>query len=170
MRERKAQANRANARKSTGPKTPCGKARAAGNARRFGLSLSVLADPMLSDQVAVLTRKIAGETSDANIVEGCAPCGGGADRPAARAPGPAPILRQPIEGRRSPSLAKESVRSQLRVTRSARVRNYPAGGLRGVESNRPLRAPGIITPPVCCSRTRCWAENDFWQNEANLCN
>ena len=69
MSERKAQANRANARKSTGPKTPCGKARAAGNARRFGLSLSVLADPMLSDQVAVLTRKIAGETSDANIVE-----------------------------------------------------------------------------------------------------
>jgi hypothetical protein len=69
MNERKAQANRANARKSTGPKTPRGKARAAGNARRLGLSLSVLADPMLSDQVAVLTRAIAGKASDGNSLE-----------------------------------------------------------------------------------------------------
>jgi hypothetical protein len=67
--ERKAQANRANARKSTGPKTPRGKARAAGNARRLGLSLSVLADPMLSDQVAALTRAIAGQASDGNSFE-----------------------------------------------------------------------------------------------------
>jgi hypothetical protein len=67
--ERNAQANRANARKSTGPKTARGKARAARNARRLGLSLSVLGDPMISDQVAVLTRKIAGETSDTNIFE-----------------------------------------------------------------------------------------------------
>jgi hypothetical protein len=67
--ERKAQANRANARKSTGPKTPHGKARAAGNARRLGLSLSVLADPMLSDQVAALTRAIAGKAGEGNSFE-----------------------------------------------------------------------------------------------------
>lgn len=67
--DRKAQANRTNAQNSTGPKTACGKARAARNARRLGLSLSVLGDPVLSDQVAVLTHKIAGETSDANIFE-----------------------------------------------------------------------------------------------------
>jgi hypothetical protein len=67
--ERKTQANRANAQKSTGPKTPRGKARAAGNARRLGLSLSVLADPMLSDQVAALTRAIAGKASDRNSFE-----------------------------------------------------------------------------------------------------
>ena len=67
--DRKAQANRTNAQNSTGPKTACGKARAARNARRLGLSLSVLGDPVLSDQVAVLTHKIAGETSDGNIFE-----------------------------------------------------------------------------------------------------
>jgi hypothetical protein len=55
--------------KSTGPKTPRGKGRAAGNARRLGLSLSVLADPVLSKQVAALTREIAGEASSGNISE-----------------------------------------------------------------------------------------------------
>jgi hypothetical protein len=67
--ERKAQSNRANGRNSTGPRTPRGKAHAARNARRLGLSLSVLADPVLSDQVAVLTREIAGEASDGHILE-----------------------------------------------------------------------------------------------------
>ena len=67
--ERKAQANRANARKSTGPKTARGKARTARNARRLGLSLSVLADPMLSDQVAAITRAIAGNARDGNRFE-----------------------------------------------------------------------------------------------------
>ena len=67
--ERKAHANRANAQRSTGPKTPRGKARAAGNARRLGLSLSVLADPVLSDQVAAITRAIAGKASDRNRFE-----------------------------------------------------------------------------------------------------
>jgi hypothetical protein len=54
------QPGRANARKSTGPRAPHGKARAAGNARRLGKSLSVLADLILSDQVAALARAIAG--------------------------------------------------------------------------------------------------------------
>jgi hypothetical protein len=67
--KRKAQANRANARKSTGPKTARGKARATGNARRLGLSLSVLTDPVLFEQVAALTRRIAGEASDGNSFE-----------------------------------------------------------------------------------------------------
>jgi hypothetical protein len=67
--ERKAHANRANARKSTGPKTARGKVRAARNARRLGLSVPVLADPVLSDQVAALTRAIAGEASDGNNFE-----------------------------------------------------------------------------------------------------
>ena len=62
---RKIQANRANARASTGPKTAPGRARAARNARRHGLSLSVFADPTQSEQVETLAREIAGEpTSD----------------------------------------------------------------------------------------------------------
>jgi hypothetical protein len=67
--ERKAQANRANAKNSTGPKTARGKVRAAGNARRLGLSVPVLADNVLSEQVAALTRAIAGEASDGNSFE-----------------------------------------------------------------------------------------------------
>jgi len=66
---RKIEANRVNARTSTGPKTAQGEARAARNARRHGLSLSVIADPLLSEQVAMLAREIAGETSDDNIFQ-----------------------------------------------------------------------------------------------------
>jgi hypothetical protein len=57
---RKAKSNRANARSSTGPKTAGGRARSARNALRYGLSLPVLSDPILSEEVAALARQIAG--------------------------------------------------------------------------------------------------------------
>lgn len=66
---RKIQANRANARASTGPRTAPGRARAARNARRHGLSLSVFADPVLSEQVEALAREIAGESTRDDIYE-----------------------------------------------------------------------------------------------------
>jgi hypothetical protein len=53
-------ANRANARKSTGPRTSTGKTTAARNARRHGLGLPALRDPTLSDEVEALAREIAG--------------------------------------------------------------------------------------------------------------
>jgi hypothetical protein len=58
-------ANRANARRSTGPRTSIGKARAARNAYRHGLSLPVAADPVLAPEVATLARRIAGEGASA---------------------------------------------------------------------------------------------------------
>src|SRR6516225_12190991 len=56
--ERKIRANRANAQASTGPKTTPGRARAARNSLRHGLSLPVYSDPVLSKEVEALARKI----------------------------------------------------------------------------------------------------------------
>ena len=61
-------ANRANARASTGPKTARGKSRAAKNARRHGLSLSIVSDPAQSPQVESLARTIAGEKAPADVL------------------------------------------------------------------------------------------------------
>jgi hypothetical protein len=54
----KLRANRRNARKSTGPTTPGGKATVARNARRHGFSLPVLDDPTLSREAEELARTI----------------------------------------------------------------------------------------------------------------
>jgi hypothetical protein len=62
--EHKIRANRANARASTGPKTARGRSLAARNALRHALSLPVYSDPVLSEKVEALARKIAG--TDAN--------------------------------------------------------------------------------------------------------
>ena len=58
-------ANRANAARSTGPRTRAGKAAVARNALRHGLSLPVLADPALTAEVAALATRIAGEGASA---------------------------------------------------------------------------------------------------------
>jgi hypothetical protein len=65
----KIRANRANARASTGPNTVRGKYRAAQNARRHGLSLSILTDPAHSAEVENLAHEIAGEGASSEILE-----------------------------------------------------------------------------------------------------
>jgi len=57
--ERKIKANRANSRASSGPKTSLGRVRAAQNALRHGLSLSIHSDRALSKEVEALAREIA---------------------------------------------------------------------------------------------------------------
>jgi hypothetical protein len=66
---RKISANRANARSSTGPKTAKGSARSARNALRHGLSVRVLSDPTLSQEVLALARQIAGAEAAPEIQE-----------------------------------------------------------------------------------------------------
>jgi hypothetical protein len=61
----KIRANRANARASTGPQTTRGRARAARNALRHGLSLPVCSIPALSEGVETLAREIAGPDANA---------------------------------------------------------------------------------------------------------
>jgi hypothetical protein len=67
MSDRKIKANRANARASTGPKTAPGRARAARNAFRHGLSLPIYSDPALSEEVDALAREIAGMDANAEV-------------------------------------------------------------------------------------------------------
>jgi hypothetical protein len=57
---RKLEANRANARASTGPKSMRGRTRAAQNARRHGLSLSVLNDSKYTEEIITLANEISG--------------------------------------------------------------------------------------------------------------
>ena len=60
---RQVQANRANARISTGPKSRAGRSRSARNARRHGLSIPILPDPTLSAAVEALAVKLAGPSA-----------------------------------------------------------------------------------------------------------
>jgi hypothetical protein len=62
-------ANRANARASTGPKTAQGRAHSARNACRHGLSLPVLSNPALSEEVEPVARDIAGAGATSEILE-----------------------------------------------------------------------------------------------------
>ena len=65
--DRKARANRANARVSTGPNTFHGRARSARNAFRHGLSLPVESDQALGEEVQALAHQIAGPNASGQI-------------------------------------------------------------------------------------------------------
>jgi hypothetical protein len=69
---RQLKANRENARASTGPRTRQGKIRSAQNARCHGLSVSVLADPLLSKDAENLAGAIASESADGPGILDCA--------------------------------------------------------------------------------------------------
>ena len=55
-------ANRANAKKSTGPKSPAGKLRSSMNSYRHGLSLPLPATPETAARAAVLAQALAENT------------------------------------------------------------------------------------------------------------
>jgi len=63
----KIRANRENARASTGPKTAQGRARAARNHFRHGLSLPVDSDPTWPEEVQALAREIDGTNVNVDI-------------------------------------------------------------------------------------------------------
>jgi hypothetical protein len=65
--ERKIAANRANARKSPGPKTAQGRARSARNALRHGLSLPIGSDPEWAENAETLAQQIAGPQANRDI-------------------------------------------------------------------------------------------------------
>jgi hypothetical protein len=65
---RKVQANRQNARASTGPKSATGKARSSGNARRHGLAVPIWSDVAPTAEAAVLARQIAGPNASRQLM------------------------------------------------------------------------------------------------------
>jgi hypothetical protein len=66
---RKLCANRANAVRSTGPRSQAGRLRASKNAHKHGLSVPVLANPGLAAAVKALAEKIAGDHANAELRE-----------------------------------------------------------------------------------------------------
>jgi hypothetical protein len=60
---RKLRANRANSRRSTGPRTIAGRATAARNSRRHGPAIPIPSDPALSAEVEAMAQMIAGNDS-----------------------------------------------------------------------------------------------------------
>jgi hypothetical protein len=66
---RQIEANRANARSSTGPRTEQGKVNASRSALRHGLSVPVLSDPVLAIKVEGLALKIVGDNSNPVLLE-----------------------------------------------------------------------------------------------------
>jgi hypothetical protein len=65
--ERRLRANRANSRRSTGPKTIAGRATAARNSRRHGLAIPIPSDPALSAQIEAMAQMIAGNDAPEQI-------------------------------------------------------------------------------------------------------
>jgi hypothetical protein len=62
--EKQIAANRANAQKSTGPKTAAGKLRSSRNAYRHGLSCSLRLDPVISAKAGAIAHALIGENPD----------------------------------------------------------------------------------------------------------
>jgi len=94
---RQIEANRANARKSTGPRTERGKARASHNALRHGLSIPVLADAGWSKQVEDFALRIAGPNPSATLLPARTFGRGGTGRPQPHPTGPPRIAVAGVE-------------------------------------------------------------------------
>jgi hypothetical protein len=67
--QQKIDANRTNARASTGPRTAHGKAKASRNSKKYGLSLPVSVDPSFIAELYYLGREIAGKDAHAELME-----------------------------------------------------------------------------------------------------
>ena len=63
--EKQIAANRANCKRSTGPKTAAGQSKSSRNAFRHGLSLPLSADPQTQAKIEALAEAVAGDSATA---------------------------------------------------------------------------------------------------------
>jgi hypothetical protein len=119
--ERRRAANRRNAQASTGPRTADGKARVAQNARRHGLNVAVVRDPVLVRAIEALAQAIGASL----------PNGGRAGDPSA--PMPEPRYRY---------LVRCIAETQIEVVRARRARQrITIAMLAGIEASATRAAP-----------------------------
>ena len=88
--EKQIAANRANARRSCGPKTVAGKLKSSQNAYRHGLSAPLRPDPVISTKANAIAPALAGEQPSEDRLASAAEFG---PRPAAVAADPLNTLR-----------------------------------------------------------------------------
>jgi len=69
MTAAKLAANRANARRSTGPRSAAGKARSGQNARRHGLRVPIMLDLAFAPEIKALAQRLAGEGASPELYE-----------------------------------------------------------------------------------------------------
>ena len=147
---RKIRANRANAKASTGPRTTRGKSKAAQNARRHGLSLSINADPACAAQVKNFAREIAGKRASPEIFEP-AHCFAEAEIDLIR-------IRQARRELFSVYLPSDrNEHPQDRAKAGERICGQIVRSHRTAHFDRPLRTTSTLPPKICNSRTRCCA-------------
>jgi hypothetical protein len=70
--EKQIAANRANAKRSTGPKTVAGKRASSRNSFRHGLSAPLQLDPVMSAKVEAIAHALAGEQADQDLLTSAA--------------------------------------------------------------------------------------------------
>ncbi len=132
-------ANRRNAAKSTGPKSPAGKRIASRNAFKHGLAVPVRADPGLVARVDALSRRIAGEGAE-----------GSRFVPLARRVAEAQVGLERVRAARFALLAPGAAGAGEREPPHADGRSAPkfgAGGhatVRAVPEDKPVGAAGDI--------------------------